>query len=629
MSSPFERLRQVLTASLGRRLAFNLLGFGLLGLAAILLLLGAVIEHRFSSLERKEIEGHVDRSKAALEQLQDTMEARSLDWAIWDDSFEYLHSPNTVYEADNINLSSFENIDTAAMGFVRFDGGFRKAAYYDFATGEEDPAAREEFLRRIAAPRFAASMAELPLRQGFMRIGSHVLVIAAAQIYRSDNSGTPEGYMVMAKELRDEDLVQALQLPARLDLAAGRNVQEITQTGSEVSIAERIGGLDGETVGTIRFAVPRALKQEGTALLAITAGGVTALLIGLVILLNWRLGAVLIRPIEAFQGHVSRISSSGELGRFQADDRNDELGALYREFNGMADELNSLRAKVEAQSFAIGQSESAIAIMHNVRNAISPVQAILSKLEQRLHFPAAENVTRAMQELTDDAPAAGRQRQLLAFVDTAMNEARHQLADHRGDLRAALRAVGQVVETISSANEQVPDREAVECDLSTVIGSSAALVRHSEAAEISIEFTADERFRVAVPRVILAQIIDNLLTNSAEAIAATGRGRGSITVHAGHKDGAAHQLVHITIRDDGDGFAAEHALDLFERGKSSRAKKSGGIGLHWCANTLNALGGSIAIESGGMGTGATVELALPLAGSGQADAGEPAHSRDA
>jgi len=629
VNSPSERLRQVVTASLGRRLAFNLLGFGLIGLVAILLLLGAVIDHRFSSLELKEIEGHVDRSKAALEQLQDTMEARSLDWAIWDDTFEYLHSPNTGYEADNINLSSFENIDTAAMGFVRFEGTFRKAAYYDFETGEEDPVAQQEFLRRIADPRFAASMAEVPVRQGFMRIGSRVLVIAAAQIYRSDNSGTPEGYIVMAKELRDEDLVQALQLPAKLELATGKNVQEIMRSGATVSIAERIEGLDGETVGTIRFAVPRALKQEGAALLVITAGGVAALLIGLVILLNWRLGAVLIRPIEAFQGHVSRISSSGELDRFQADDRNDELGALYREFNGMTDELNSLRAKVEAQSFAIGQSESAIAIMHNVRNAISPVQAILSKLEQRLHFPAVENVTRAMQELTHEHTAAGRRQQLLAFVDTAVIEAKHQLSDHRGDLRAALRAVGQVVETISSVNEQVTSREMAECDLATVIGTSVALVRHSEAANIEVEFTADKRFQVATPRVILAQIMDNLLTNATEAIVATGRGRGSITVHAGQKDEEVRKLVHITIRDDGDGFAAEHALDLFERGKSNRAKKSGGIGLHWCANTLNALGGSIAIESGGMGAGATVKLILPLAVPWQEDAGEPAHSNAA
>ena len=209
-ATPLKHLSQAVTASLARRLAFNLLGLGLLGLAAITLLLGTIIEQRFSSLEREEIEGHVDRSKAALDQLQDTMEARSLDWAIWDDSFEYLASPNAGYEANNLNLSAFENIDTAAMGFVRFDGQFRKAAYYDFATGEEDSVAREKFLRRIAEPRFVASMAEMPVRQGFIRIGSQVLVIAAARIYRSDNSGTPQGYIVMAKELRDEDLVEAL-----------------------------------------------------------------------------------------------------------------------------------------------------------------------------------------------------------------------------------------------------------------------------------------------------------------------------------------------------------------------------------------------------------------------------------
>ncbi len=158
------------------------------------------------------------------------------------------------------------------------------------------------------------------------------------------------------------------------------------------------------------------------------------------------------------------------------------------------------------------------------------------------------------------------------------------------DLRAALRAVGQVVETISSVNERVADRKTAECDLSVIIGSSTALVRHSGATNIQVDFTAEERFRVTAPRVILAQIMDNLLTNAALAIAATGRGSGSITVHAERKDEAADKLVLITICDNGDGFIAEQAVGLFERGKSNRAEKSGGIGLRWCANTLNTLG---------------------------------------
>ena len=59
--------------------------------------------------------------------------------------------------------------------------------------------------------------------------------------------------------------------------------------------------------------------------------------------------------------------------------------------------------------------------------------------------------------------------------------------------------------------------------------------------------------------------------------------------------------VEIAIRDDGEGFDAADAPDLFQRGFSTRAHKSGGLGLHWCANSMTAMEGSLRLESDGSG----------------------------
>ena len=52
---------------------------------------------------------------------------------------------------------------------------------------------------------------------------------------------------------------------------------------------------------------------------------------------------------------------------------------------------------------------------------------------------------------------------------------------------------------------------------------------------------------------------------------------------------------------------------MFERGFSTRAMKSGGLGLHWCANAMLAMGGSLRLESdgGGLGARAVLTLAAP------------------
>jgi sensor histidine kinase regulating citrate/malate metabolism len=64
--------------------------------------------------------------------------------------------------------------------------------------------------------------------------------------------------------------------------------------------------------------------------------------------------------------------------------------------------------------------------------------------------------------------------------------------------------------------------------------------------------------------------------------------------------------------DDGIGIPPQHASRIFEKGFSTKSRETNfGIGLHWCANALNALGGSIRAESDGL-AGATLQVVVPL-----------------
>jgi sensor histidine kinase regulating citrate/malate metabolism len=73
--------------------------------------------------------------------------------------------------------------------------------------------------------------------------------------------------------------------------------------------------------------------------------------------------------------------------------------------------------------------------------------------------------------------------------------------------------------------------------------------------------------------------------------------------------------VHLLIADNGEGFDESRKAQLFRRGYSTREHKRGGLGLHWCANSVSAMGGRIALDSKGPGSGATAHLHLPAAAS--------------
>ncbi|MDE8420522.1 HAMP domain-containing protein, partial [Klebsiella pneumoniae] len=77
--------------------------------------------------------------------------------------------------------------------------------------------------------------------------------------------------------------------------------------------------------------------------------------------------------------HMQMVRSSGTLGLLPDEARRDEIGSLGKSFNAMLQQLKDLREQLEVQSFALGKSESAVAVMHNVRNALNPISTILSQ----------------------------------------------------------------------------------------------------------------------------------------------------------------------------------------------------------------------------------------------------------
>lgn len=117
----------------------------------------------------------------------------------------------------------------------------------------------------------------------------------------------------------------------------------------------------------------------------------------------------------------------------------------------------------------------------------------------------------------------------------------------------------------------------------------------------------------------MSQVLGNLMTNAVESIVAAGRGSGRLSISLSRVVEAGAGTEKIIIADDGVGFEPETAAGLFERGHTSKMGDSNGLGLHWCANAVKALGGSLQLESDGPGKGAR---AIILLRDQQAEAGD-------
>lgn len=603
------RVRGLLRASLGAKLVLILSGVGLLGSAAITVLLALVITPSFDRLEGGAVTGHVDRTRAALTDYAAKVENAVRDYGDWTASYDYMAHPTRAFEQESFSTLAMQNLGVQGMAYVGNDGHVVIARWIDPASKRDVAAMRATLLAQIGRLDLERVLAHASSASFYLRLDNRLAAVAVAQVRRSDGSGDPHGYVLMARTLGSAQLSNLLQLKASIDLTHAQPQVTAVPRAARIAIAVPVLGPDGQPVATAAFSVPRDLSTLGRRMLLLAVTGSVILLLVVLLVLRRAIARLVLRPLDRLEAHMGVVSTSGSLSLLTDRPRADEIGSLVTSFNAMLRQLKDLREQLEVQSFKLGQSESAVAVMHNVRNALNPISTILS---QGMLPPAAVDRTtldRALAELAGDGIPAARRQKLVAFVAAALEAEGQARSQRHEQLEIGRQALANVLEIIGKQQEQAHARPPVDpCDVSQIVAQNATIARYSGGTSIAFSFPSHAHWALA-NRVILSQVIGNLFANAAEAIAATGRDGGTIAVTVQDKGDS----VEIVIRDDGEGFDPAAAPTLFQRGFSTRAHKSGGLGLHWCANAMGAMGGKLQLVSDGVGSGARAVLTLPAA----------------
>ena len=128
--------------------------------------------------------------------------------------------------------------------------------------------------------------------------------------------------------------------------------------------------------------------------------------------------------------------------------------------------------------------------------------------------------------------------------------------------------------------------------------------------------------RVMADRQRVEQVLNNLLANAARQAP-----ESSPIRIAAERDGVH---VAVSVADDGRGIAPERLAQLFRKysgaavGGRGAGTGGAGLGLAICKGLVEAHGGRIRAESGGVGLGARFTFTLPVAGEAGAGAPDPA-----
>jgi len=589
----FGKMRR--PASLGAKLVLIMTGVALCGTVAITVLLASIITPSFTKLEDAAIAGQVERLRAMLSKYAAGAQAVARDRHDAAGLSEIRPAP------DGRATPATRSPLADGIAEITANGRLARASW----SRPPGSTSSHQWIDLLDRTDFAHVLGRRRSARFYTRLGNSVAAVGVARMTVASGADTGRGYIAIARVISAKQISEALGVDATLDVGSSSS-GVATYRGSRAAIAVPLMGADGRAVASVRFAVPSDATRLGRRVLVFAIAGSIVLLLFVLIVLRRLIAQLVLRPLLRIENHMRRVRASGSLTLLDEDERRDEIGSLGRNFNAMLQQLKDLREQIGVQSFDLGRSESAVAVMHNVRNALNPISTILSR--EIAQVPPIDRATldRAIEELARGDVSDERREKLAAFVTAAIDAEAANRESTRHELSIGREAMGHVLEIIGQQQQGAHERPALEiCDVTAIIARNATIVRYLDGASIAFGFPAGPNL-VMANRLILSQVIGNLFANAAESILARGTGSGSIVTAIEQADGR----VTIEIRDDGEGITPEVAATLFHRGFSTRAHKSGGLGLHWCANSVNAMQGSLRLESEGPGQGAVAILTL-------------------
>lgn len=362
----------------------------------------------------------------------------------------------------------------------------------------------------------------------------------------------------------------------------------------------------GELVRTEAGFVTINQRHNRTSLLALLA------IMGIVLFFSGVFAYLLGPRLRDLLRGTERISR-GDFSRPVVATGNDEFTRLSRSMNQMMADLAASRKKLLEQSYYSGMADMVSGTLHNLRNALAPIVIELETQQQVVDELKVERMIQACTELKGEAVGTNRQADLLEFLGLALDRLLAKLREMSETMTLTRHKV-EIVEKVLNQHSHLArmERPLEPMALVEVVQDCLGLVRQEALAQIPV--LIDDSVAAIGPlisqRIVLVQVLANLVNNGLESIGRAGLAAGKIVITAEESggDGASRQ-IHVKVSDTGEGIAPEMLTRIFERGTSAKEGGSG-LGLHWCANATASLSGHLYAESAGPGQGATLHLLL-------------------
>jgi sensor domain CHASE-containing protein len=611
-------------------------------LFAVLIAIEILIQERvfipsFEQLENAQAATSMRRIRYALNRRMEDLQNNDQEWSNWAELYQYMQDFNPAFIATYSTSQAMAPLKSNVLLLVDMQGRYVFSVARDWATGEPleiELAARPGLPADF--PWRAALAAGRPVC-GLVRTSHGIMMLAGAPIFDGSAHGTPRGMTIMGRLLTREQL-QAIGTEAQANVtmlpAAVAATQEanLVATASMTEVFGTFPDVYGKPVMSLRIDVPRTITARGYATVRYSVWYLIGAAVTVLVLVLVVLERVVLEPIARVTRHAVTVGEGDDLTARLAANGSDEIAQLSREFDRMVQSVAESRRQYLEQSYQAGSAELAKGVLHNLGNAMTPIEVRLSLLAARLRTAPHADVRWAATELSAnpsaaaggdpgagerDAATARRRTDLLSFVELGCREIVVAMQGAQEDI-AVMQRQTEIMRTALA--EQLPGRDLhkrrEQVMLPELIAQSVASLSDDCRQRVVVE--VDQSLReigpVPVAGTALRLILQNLIINLADMVRDAGREQGIVRFWGEIRVEQGVPQLCLHCRDDGVEGGLVANSGTAPQGAAPRGASHQGIGLHWCANALRSLGGRMWATSEGLGSGATMHVVLPMNG---------------
>lgn len=376
------------------------------------------------------------------------------------------------------------------------------------------------------------------------------------------------------------------------------------------------GGLNrkvGDIMGLKSIAIPLKIafaKVRAYAIGTFLGGLITLILLFMIV--NIFFGKVVIMPLRNM-GEFFKDVTTGKrkLGEQLEVKTMDEIGELTAAFNAMSRYLQRSRDAL---------SEMTVSTLHNIGNSLNIILNRVSSMTEKTKSKTPlylQNFYDYCQEhlekddLNHVLKNDPQGQKMLPFIKTNLESLNKNFSEIQNDIRICQESGEDILNIITVQKDYtsvVGFEEAL--DINTVLDNMLKLqsgIFKDAKIEAKKDF-AKELDKIVIDKSKLMQTLMNVMKNAVESLAEENPEKPEISV----KTNSTADFIEISIKDNGVGIPKENLTKIFSFGFTTKKEKKGsGFGLHYCANFLNSIAGSIEAKSEGLKQGAEFIIKLP------------------